>query len=56
MNIDVNATKSQNENDFVLKNHFVKNTRNEMQKITNKKLKTKTKLQRHFNEINVRKK
>ena len=56
MNIDVNAIKSQNENDFVSKNNFEKNISNEMQKITNEKLKTKIKLQRRFNEINVRKK
>ena len=56
MNIDVNATKSQNENDFVSKNDFEKNISNEMQKITNEKLKTKIELQRRFDEINVRKK
>ena len=44
INIDVNATKSQNENDFVSKNDFEKNISNEMQKITNKKLKTKIEL------------
>ena len=44
INIDINATKSQNENDFVSKNDFEKNISNEMQKITNEKLKTKVKL------------
>ena len=56
INIDVNATKSQNENDFVSKNDFEKNISNKMQKITNEKLKTKTELQRRFDEINARKK
>ena len=41
MNIDVNTTKSQNKNDFVSKNDFKKNISNEIQKITNEKLKTK---------------
>ena len=56
MNIDVNTTKLQNENDFVSKNDFEKNISNEIQKITNEKLKTKIELQRRFDEINVRKK
>ena len=56
INIDVNATKSQNENDFASKNDFEKNISNEMQKITNEKLKTKIELQCRFDEINVRKK
>ena len=53
MNIDVNATKSQNENNFVFKHNFVKNIQNEMQKITNKKLKTEIKLKRYFDKINT---
>ena len=56
MNIDVNATKSQNKNDFVSKKNFEKKISNEMQKITNEKLKTKIKLQRCFDKINVQKK
>ena len=54
--IDVNATKLQTENDFVSKNDFEKNISNEIQKITNEKLKTKIELQRYIDEINVRKK
>ena len=56
MNIDVNATKSQNKNDFISKNNFEKNISNKMQKITNEKLKIKIELQRRFDKINVRKK
>ena len=55
MNIDVNATESQNENDFISKNNFEKNISNKIQKITNEKLKTKTELQRRFDKINVQK-
>ena len=54
INIDMNATKSQNKNDFVFEHDFIKNIQNEMQKITNEKLKTKIKLQYLFDKINIR--
>ena len=40
----MNEAKSQNKNNFILKHDLIKNIQNEMQKITNEKLKIKIKL------------